>query len=67
MQAEHGSDPAALDPFPGQTSYTQGTANILVDVQGGFTWQRRTGKTIDIFIKDDSGTAKSNRLILRVP
>ena len=51
--------------FPGQTSYTQGTANILVDVQGGFTWQRRTGKTIYIFIKDDSGTVKSNRLTLR--
>jgi len=23
--------------FPGQTSYTQGTASILVDAQGGFT------------------------------
>ncbi|MGA0946517.1 MAG: fibronectin type III domain-containing protein [Candidatus Nanopelagicales bacterium] len=51
--------------FPGHTSYTQGTANILVDAQGGFTWQRRTGKTIYISIRDDSGTMKSNRLILR--
>jgi len=51
--------------FPGQTSYTQGTSSILVDVEGRFTWQRRTGKTIYISIRSDDGTAKSNRLILR--
>jgi YVTN family beta-propeller protein len=51
--------------FPGQTSYTQGTARILVDVQGGFTWQRRTGKTIYISIRSEDGTVESNRLILR--
>ena len=51
--------------FPGQTSYTQGTASILVDVQGGFTWQRRTGKTIYISIRSEDGTVESNRLILR--
>ena len=51
--------------FPGQTSYTQGTARILVDVQGGFTWERRTGKTIYISIRSEDGTVESNRLILR--
>ena len=51
--------------FPGQTSYTQGTASILVDDQGGFTWERRTGKTIYISIRSDDGTVESNRLILR--
>jgi YVTN family beta-propeller protein len=51
--------------FPGQTSYTQGTASILVDVQGGFTWQRRTGKTIYISIRSEDNTVVSNRLILR--
>ena len=51
--------------FPGQTSSTQGTASILVDVQGGFTWQRRTGKTIYITIRSQDATVKSNRLILR--
>ena len=50
--------------FPGQTSYTQGTASILVDVQGGFTWDRRTGKTIYIVIRSEDGTVESNRLIL---
>jgi hypothetical protein len=50
--------------FPGQTSYTQGTASILVDVQGGFTWERRTGKRTYIFIRSEDGTVVSNRLIL---
>jgi YVTN family beta-propeller protein len=51
--------------FPGQTSHTQGTASILVDAQGGFTWERRTGKTIYILIRSQDGTVESNRLILR--
>ena len=51
--------------FPGQTSYTQGTASILVDAQGGFTWERRTGKTIYIVIRSEDGTVESNRLVLR--
>lgn len=51
--------------FPGQTSYTQGTASILVDVQGGFTWERRTGKTIYISVRSEDGTVGSNRLLLR--
>jgi hypothetical protein len=51
--------------FPGQTTYTQGTASILVDAQGGFTWERRTGKTIYISIRSADGTVESNRLILR--
>ena len=59
---------AILRPWirsPGQTSSTQGTASILVDVQGGFTWQRRTGKTIYILIRSEDGNVVSNRLILR--
>ena len=51
--------------FPGQTSYTQGAASILVDVQGGFTWERRTGKTIYISIRSEDGKIESNRLVVR--
>ena len=51
--------------FPGQTSYTQGTASILVDFQGGFTWERRAGKTIYMSIRSEDATVESNRLILR--
>jgi hypothetical protein len=50
--------------FPGQTSYTQGSASILVDVQGGFTWERRTGKTIYISLRTADGEIHSNRLIM---
>ena len=50
--------------FPGQTSYTQGTATILVDVQGGFTWQRRTGKKAYVYVKTEDGTARSNRVVI---
>lgn len=51
--------------FPGQTSYTQGTTSILVDLQDGFMWERRTGKTIYISIRSEDGSVVSNRLILR--
>jgi hypothetical protein len=50
--------------FPGQTSYTQGTANILVDVDSSFTWQRRTGKKIYISLRSADGEVHSNRLIM---
>ena len=51
--------------FPGRTSYTEGSSSILVDVQGGFTWERRTAKTISISIRSEDRTVESNRLILR--
>jgi hypothetical protein len=52
--------------FPGQTSYAQGTASILVDEAGDFTWQRRTGKKTYVYVKTEDGTARSNRVIIPV-
>ena len=52
--------------FPGQSSYTQGATSILVDAEGAFTWERRTGKTIDVVIGSADGSVESNRLIVRV-
>ena len=46
--------------FPGQTSYTQDTASILVDEAGDFTWQRRTGKKIYVYVKTEDGTHLSH-------
>ena len=51
--------------FPGQSSYAEGSASILVDTAGEFTWQRRTGKTIYVSIRTDDGSSKSNRLVIR--
>jgi hypothetical protein len=50
--------------FPGQTAYTQGSASILVDQDGAFTWQRRTGKKIYIYVVTQEGTVRSNRVII---
>jgi YVTN family beta-propeller protein len=50
--------------FPGQTTYTQGAASILVDQDGAFTWQRKTGKKIYIYVVTQEGTARSNRVII---
>ena len=52
--------------FPGQTSYAQGTASILVDEGGDFTWQRRTSKKTYVYVKTEDGTARSNRVIIPV-
>ena len=50
--------------FPGQASYVEGTARILVDDDGAFTWQRRTGKKTYVVIKTPDGGVKSNRVII---
>ena len=60
---------AILQPwtrFPGQASYTQGVTSVLVDADGAFTWELRTGKTIDISMRSADGSVESNRLIVRV-
>ena len=50
--------------FPGQSSYTEGSASILVDTAGEFTWERRTGKKVYVVIKTQDGSVKSNRLAI---
>ena len=50
----------------GEASYTQGTASILVDEAGEFTWQRRTGKKVFVYVKTEDGMARSNRVVIPV-
>lgn len=50
--------------FPGQTSYAQGSASILVDAEGAFTWSRRTGKKIYIYVATPDRSLRSNRIII---
>ena len=50
----------------GEASYTQGTASILVDEDGAFTWQRRTGKKVFVYVKTEDGMARSNRVVIPV-
>jgi hypothetical protein len=49
--------------FPGETSYTQGTARPEISV-GEFTWQRKTGKKFYAYVTSDDGAVQSNRVII---
>lgn len=62
------SEGTALVPwfrFPGQTSYTSGTARPKVDAEGGVQWQRRTGKRIYVSLRTLDGSTRSNRVIVQ--
>jgi len=48
----------------GQTSFTQGAREILVDMKGEFTWQRRGVKTMTVFVETPDGSVRSNRITI---
>ena len=49
--------------FPGETSYTQGSARPVVTADE-FTWQRKTGKKFYAYVTSDDGAVQSNRVII---
>ena len=49
--------------FPGETSYTQGSARPVVS-DGEFSWQRKTGKKTYVYFKNESESVQSNRVII---
>jgi len=66
--SSEGLDPGAvLRPwfkFPGQTSYSEGSARIPVSEDGTFSWQRRTGKKIYVFVQTPDGSSKSKAIAI---
>lgn len=50
--------------FPGQTSYTQGTARPEISAAGTFTYARKTGKKTYIYFTNANGDVVSNRVII---
>jgi YVTN family beta-propeller protein len=50
--------------FPGQASFTQGTAQILVDTNGDFTWGRTTGKKTYVYLATPDDNLRSNRVTI---
>lgn len=48
--------------FPGQTEFAKGTARITVAADGTFTWTRKTGKRVNVYLATDDGDVKSNRI-----
>lgn len=58
---------AILRPWvrlPGQPNFTMGSAQILVDTSGQFTWQRRTGERATVFVETPDASVRSNRVTI---
>lgn len=51
--------------FPGQTTYSEGSARPKIGESGEFYWQRKTGKKIYIYFTNDDGSVKSDRIIIQ--
>ena len=51
--------------FPGQTSYSEGSARPVIDADGEFYWQRKTGKKIYVYFTNEDGSVKSDRIIIQ--
>ena len=49
--------------FPGEVEYTKGFAVITIGADGTFTWRRKTGKRISVYMKSEDGTL-SNRITI---
>ena len=58
-----GNSVAAFIRFPGQVDYSRSTNVITIGADGTFTWSRRTGKRISIFMRSEDGTM-SNTVII---
>ena len=46
----------------GQSAFTAGSAVITPDAEGAFTWQRRTGKKVYVYVMTSDGLVRSNRI-----
>lgn len=51
--------------FPGQTSYTEGSARLRIDAKGEATWSRKTGKKAYVYLSTEDDQVKSNRVIIQ--
>ena len=49
--------------FPGETTYTEGTARPVI-TDDAFMWQRKTGKKFYAYVTSDDGAVQSNRVII---
>jgi len=49
--------------FPGETSYTEGSARPEI-TDGAFMWSRKTGKKFYAYVTSDDGAVQSNRVII---
>lgn len=50
--------------FPGETTYTQGSARPEISSTGNFEWLRKTGKKIYVYFMSADGSVTSNQVIV---
>ncbi len=50
--------------FPGQTTFTAGSARPEI-TDGEFFWQRKTGKRVTVYVTNDDGDVRSNRVTIQ--
>jgi hypothetical protein len=50
--------------FPGETTFTQGSARPEIGDDGFFSWSRKTGKKIYVYVTSADGKVTSNRVII---
>ncbi len=48
----------------GQSAFAQGTAQIRPDEAGDFTWSRRGGKKVYVYVATSDGSLRSNRITI---
>ncbi len=46
--------------FPGQSTFSEGAATILVNVDGTFEWGRKIGKRVSVYVQTPDGSVRSN-------
>ena len=59
---------AILNPWvrlAGQTAYSQGSAQVLVSMDGTFAWGRTTGKKVSVYMQTPDGSVRSNTVTIR--
>ena len=59
---------AILNPWvrlAGQSAYTQGSAQVLVSMDGTFRWGRTTGKKASVYMETPDGSVRSNAVTIR--
>ena len=49
----------------GQSAYTRGAAQVLVSMDGTFTWGRTTGKKASVYMETPDGSVRSNAVTIR--
>jgi hypothetical protein len=46
--------------FPGQSTFSEGAATILVSMDGTFEWGRKTGKRVAVYVQTPDASVRSN-------